>query len=59
MLVVYSLKDVRLTTGFHGLPELISIAVITALHVWKRNMLVSIAGGTIVYMLLLRFVFVC
>ncbi len=57
MLVVYSLKNLQITAGFHGMPELFSIIVIVALHVWKRNMLLSIAGGTAVYMLLLHFVF--
>lgn len=57
MLVIYCLKGVSLTTGSHGLPELISIAVIVALHLWKRQMLVSIAGGTLCYMLLVQAVF--
>ena len=57
MLVVYCLKDVSLLQGSHGLPELLSIVVTTLLHLWKRQMLVSIAGGTICYMLLIRFVF--
>lgn len=58
MLVIYCLKDVSILQGSHGLPELISIAVTVALHLWKRQMLLSIAGGTICYMLLLHFVFV-
>ena len=41
----------------HGLPELIACTVIVLLHVWKRNMLLSIAGGTVVYMALLQLVF--
>ena len=57
LLVVYCLKDVSLLTGSHGLPELISIAVVVGLHVWKRQMLVSIAGGTVCYMLLVQLVF--
>ena len=57
LLVIYCLKDVSIFTGSHGLPELIAIAVVTALHLWKRQMLVSIAGGTICYMLLVQFVF--
>jgi branched-subunit amino acid transport protein AzlD len=58
MLVVYSLKDVRVTTGSYGLPELISIGAIVALHIWKRSMLLSIAGGTAVYILLVQYVFI-
>ena len=57
LLVVYCLKNVSLFTGSHGLPELISIAVVAGLHVWKRQMLLSIAGGTVCYMLLVQFVF--
>lgn len=57
LLVVYCLKGVSLFTGSHGIPELISIAVVIGLHVWKRQMLVSIAGGTLCYMLLVQLVF--
>lgn len=57
MLVVYCLKNVNILGGSHGLPELISLCVLTALHLWRRNMLLSIAGGTVCYMLLVQFVF--
>jgi branched-subunit amino acid transport protein AzlD len=57
MLVVYCLKDVSFVSGTHGLPEIIAIAVTVVLHKWKRQMLLSIAGGTACYMLLLNFVF--
>ena len=57
MLVVYCLKNVNIMGGSHGLPELIAIAVTIGLHLWKRQMLVSIAGGTAVYMLLIQLVF--
>ena len=57
LLVVYSLKDVSLLSGSHGLPELIAIAVVVGLHLWKRQMLLSIAGGTICYMLLVQLIF--
>jgi len=55
LLVIYCLKDVSLLTGSHGLPEMISIAVVAALHFWRRQMLLSIAVGTLCYMFLLRF----
>ena len=58
LLVVYCLKDVDFMGGSHGLPELISMALVTALHVWRRNTLLSIAAGTVCYMLLAQFVFV-
>ncbi len=57
LLVIYCLRNVSLLSGNHGIPELISIAVIVALHLWKRQMLLSIAGGTICYMLLIQLVF--
>lgn len=57
LLVIYCLKDVSILSGSHGIPELISIVVVVALHWWKRQMLLSIAGGTICYMLLVQFVF--
>ncbi|MDY2814370.1 MAG: branched-chain amino acid transporter permease [Dorea sp.] len=57
LLIVYCLKNVSLFSGSHGLPELIAIAVVVGLHYWKRQMLLSIAGGTICYMLLVQFVF--
>lgn len=57
LLVVYALRNTPILTGSHGLPELIACTVIVLLHVWKRNMLLSIAGGTIVYMLLVQLVF--
>lgn len=58
MLVVYCLKDVDFTRGHYGAPELIGIAVTCALHMWKRQMLISILGGTVTYMLLVQFVWV-
>lgn len=57
MLVVYCLKNVSLFSGSHGIPELIAIAVTAGLHLWKKQMLLSIAGGTIVYMLLVQLIF--
>lgn len=57
LLVVYCLKNVEIFTGSHGLPELIAIAVVVLLHLWKKQMLLSIAGGTVVYMLLVQLVF--
>jgi len=57
LLVIYCLKDVNFLAGSHGIPELIAMAVVTALHFWKRQVLLSIAGGTVVYMLLVQLVF--
>ena len=57
MLVVYCLRNVSLLTGTHGIPELIAILAVVLLHLWKKQMLLSIAGGTVVYMLLVQLVF--
>ena len=57
LLVIYCLKNVSVFTGSHAIPELISIALVVVLHKWKRQMLLSIAGGTICHMLLVQLVF--
>lgn len=57
LLVVYCLKDVSLLEGSRGIPEVISIALVIGLHLWKRKILLSIAGGTLCYMLLVQLVF--
>lgn len=57
LLVVYCLKDVSVLSGSHGIPEAISILVVVLLHLWKRQMLLSIAGGTVCYMLLTQLLF--
>ncbi len=57
MLVIYCLKNVSLFTGSHGLPELLAIAATAAIHLWKRQMLLSVAGGTVFYMILVQWVF--
>lgn len=58
MLVVYCLKSTPVLESPHGLPELISVALVVALHKWKHNTLLSIVSGTVVYMLLIQMVFV-
>lgn len=57
MLVVFCLKNVSIISGSHGIPELIAITAVVLLHLYKRNMLISIAGGTVLYMLLVQLVF--
>lgn len=57
LLLVYCLRNTSILSGSHGLPELIAIAVVAALHLWKKQMLLSIGAGTICYMLLVQFVF--
>ena len=57
MLVIYCLKDVSFISAPFGIPEAIGCAVVAGLHVWKRNTLLSIGAGTVVYMLLVQFLF--
>lgn len=57
LLVIYCLKNTTLLSGSHGIPEAIAIAVVVLLHLWKKQILISVAGGTIAYMLLVQFVF--
>lgn len=57
LLVIYCFKDVSLLSGSHGIPEFIGVAAVALLHFWKKKMLLSIAGGTIVYMILVQMVF--
>ena len=57
-LIVYCLKSVNLLAFPSGIPELISIAAVVLLHLWKRNTLLSVGAGTICYMILIQCVFV-
>lgn len=57
LLVVYCLKSVSICNAPHGIPELIAILCIVGLHRWKRNVLLSIGGGTAVYMVLVQTIF--
>lgn len=57
MLVVYCLKSVSLTASPHGVPEFLAVAAVVLLHLWRRNTLLSIFGGTAFYMVLVQLVF--
>lgn len=57
MLVVYCLRNVSLITAPYGIPELVASAVVIGLHLWKKNTLLSIAAGTVVYMFLVQVIF--
>lgn len=57
LLVVYCLKGVKLSAWPFGLPEFIASAAVAALHVWKKNSLLSIGVGTVLYMVLVQAVF--
>lgn len=58
LLVVYCLRNVDLTAGSHGLPELMGVAAAAGLHLRKGNTLLSIFGATALYMVLVQAVFV-
>lgn len=55
MLVIYCMKDVSFLQAPYGIPELLGCAVVAALHLWKRNTLLSIGAGTVFYMVLIQF----
>lgn len=57
MLVVYCFKGISFAAAPFGLPEILGCTVVTLLHAWKRNTLLSIGGGTVCYMLLVQFLF--
>ena len=58
MLVVYCLKKVSFIASPYGLPEFLAVTLVIILHLWKRNTLISIAAGTVCYMLLVQHVFI-
>ena len=58
LLVVYCLKEVNLIKYPYGIPELISIAIIIILHIIKRNDVISIGVGTVIYMILVQTIFI-
>ena len=58
MLIIYCLRNVVLSTFPFGIPEVIGVITVAVLHIWKRNNLTSIIGGTAVYMIAVQFVFV-
>ena len=57
LIVVYCFKSTPILAGNHGLPELIASAVVILTYKWKENLLISVGGGTLVYMLLIQLVF--
>lgn len=54
MLVVYCLRNVHIKTAPFGIPEAIGVLVTALLHFWKRQMMISILGGTLTYMLIVQ-----
>ena len=58
MLVIYCLRNISFTASPFGIPELLGCAIVAGLHLWKRNTLLSIAAGTVLYMLMIQLLFV-
>ncbi|WP_133543394.1 branched-chain amino acid transporter permease [Mesocricetibacter intestinalis] len=58
MLVVYCYKNIDLLSQYHGLPDILAGSVTLILHLWKRNLFLSMAVGTLLYMLLVQKIFV-
>ena len=57
MLVIYCLRGVNFGNISNWIPQLIAVAVVALLHIWKRNTLLSIIAGTALYMVLVQVVF--
>ena len=57
MLIIYCLKDLSFLSVGDWVPQLVSVAAVVALHLWKHNNLLSIFGGTILYMVLVQTIF--
>lgn len=58
MLVVYCFRNTAIIQAPHGIPELIATAIVAGSYVWKKNILLSIASGTVIYMILVQLVFI-
>ena len=58
MLVVYCYKNLDVLSGYHGLPNFLAGVLVLVLHFWRKNMFLSIAAGTIFYMILVQRVFI-
>ena len=58
MLIIYCLKGISFASPAGWAPQLIAVGAVVALHLWKHNNLLSIFGGTILYMVLVQAVFV-
>lgn len=57
-LIVYCIKNISFAAASNWLPYFIGIAVTALLHLWRSNALLSIAGGTAIYMVLVQAVFI-
>lgn len=55
-LLVYCLKDLSLTQRQNFVPAISALTLTILLHIWKRNSLISIFSGTILYMVLIKII---
>lgn len=56
-LVIYCLRNVNILSGSHGIPEFVCVGLVALLHIWKRNILLSIGAGTVCYMMFVQYIF--
>ena len=54
VLVIYCLKGPLTVLGTETIAAVIAIAGVVILHLWKRNTLLSVAAGTVLYMIFIR-----
>ena len=54
MLVIYCLKDIPTESLKYGVSEIIGVLIVAVIHIWKKNSLLSMASGTIIYMLVVQ-----
>lgn len=57
ILVIYCLKDVDVKTAYFGLPELVTLVLVLGIHIWRKNTVLSVVSGTLIYMVLIRTIF--
>ncbi len=57
MLVVYCLKGTSFISSPYGIPEIVACLVVVLMHIWRRNTLLSIISGTLVYMAFVQLIF--
>ncbi len=56
MLVIYCIKDIQFMNSPYGVPEMISIVSVAILQLWKHSSLISILGGTVIYMVVAQII---
>lgn len=57
MLIVYCYRNVGFSAPSDWAPAFIAGLAVVLLHLWKKNDMLSIVGGTVLYMVLVQAVF--